>query len=92
MNKIYIFINQHDDDNLTAAAIAEDGAMLAAHISSSEAWLKYDMGITSERKHDAYKAHYPEGYELEYVPEQQVIDRTHTELEAALRLNQHDAK
>ena len=45
-------------------AVAEDGTLLAGHLSSSIGWFASDMGLTSRRKHDLYEAHYPDGYEL----------------------------
>ena len=49
-------------------AVAQDGTGLAGHCSSSEAFVRHDMGITSDWKHDKYAAHYPGGYTLEWVP------------------------
>ncbi len=53
-----------DDGDCTVTAVAEDGTVLAGHYSSSEWWARHDIGIGSEWKHDKYKAHYPDGYEL----------------------------
>ncbi len=65
--KIYCFINGYwvgDPGDLRVTALCEDGHFLAWHISSSESFAKYDIGITSERQHDKYKEHCPDGYEL----------------------------
>lgn len=74
MPKIFIFVSgvmkdsygcEHD---VLGTAIAEDGTALASHLSSSIGFLKHDMGYKgSDWKHDLYKAHYPDGYELEWV-------------------------
>jgi hypothetical protein len=48
-------------------AMAEDGHVLAGHCSSHELWAKHDIGLTSDWKHEQYKAHYPDGYEVEWV-------------------------
>ena len=50
-------------------ALAEDGTVLAHHLSSSIEFSRHDMGLTSDWKHDEYKEHYPDGYELEWVDE-----------------------
>lgn len=49
-------------------ARTEDGKWLASHISSNESWARHDIGLTSDRKHDAYRACYPNGYDLVEVP------------------------
>lgn len=95
MNRIYIFANGGWGRDLIGMALAEDGAPLGDHLSSSEAWLKHDMGVTSTQRHDSYAAHYPEpdGYEVVYVPLDEV--ETHAGLLAAVeanaRLTEHDA-
>ena len=40
---------------------------IAGHWSSGENWCKYDMGITSNWKHDVYNEKYPDGYELVWL-------------------------
>lgn len=39
----------------------------AQHLSSNESLCKYDMGITSDAKHDIYNSLYPDGYRLEWI-------------------------
>lgn len=83
--RIYLFVNSgKGSDNQEGMAIAEDGKYLAGHLSSSEAWAKHDMGLTSEWKHDLYRAHYPDGYEVEWVDK----PREHAGLMAAYAKNQ----
>lgn len=45
-------------------AMAEDGNVLCSHLSSSQGFCRHDMGLTSNWKHNYYKEHYPDGYEL----------------------------
>lgn len=68
MGKIFCFINSGaGTDWVITDALAEDGEFLAGHCSSNDSWAKHDIGINSDWKHDAYKAHYPDGYELVWV-------------------------
>lgn len=77
---IFCFINGPKDlGDVIVSALAEDGTFLAEHMSSSEWWAKHDIGLTSNWKHEAYKAHYPDGYELEWVDDA----RTHERLNCA---------
>lgn len=74
---IYCFINgPKGPGDVIVSALAEDGVFVAEHLSSSVDWAKRDIGFlpffgenTPTRKHDLYAAHYPEGYELEWVDE-----------------------
>ncbi len=45
-------------------ACAQGGVVLNHHISSNLDWLRFDLGLTSTRGHDKYRAYYPDGYEL----------------------------
>jgi hypothetical protein len=84
--KIFVYVQGRDGDgDLVGVALAEDGTVLAAHLSSSRSWFTRDMGLTSERKHDAYRAHYPMGYELVEVADDEAKD--HPGLAAALESN-----
>ena len=65
-------------------AMAENGEVLASHLSSDEDFSKHDMGLTSDWKHDKYMAHYPDGYELEWVTDTD----NHTDFAKAFALNQ----
>jgi hypothetical protein len=64
MNKIYCFINGGSDYFINVLALAEDGNVLAGHTSSNEYWAQHDIGINSDWKHEKYKEHFPDGYEL----------------------------
>jgi hypothetical protein len=50
-------------------ALSEDGDLLAVHVSSNESFAKSDIGVTNpgSHHHEAYRAHYPDGYELVWV-------------------------
>lgn len=64
--KIYLYCVAMPHD-VAGYALAEDGKMVACHISSNESWSKFDLGLQSDRHCDEYAAHYPNGYELEWV-------------------------
>jgi len=90
--RIFVWINTgQGTDWQVGMAMAEDGAYLASHVSSSLAWAKHDMGVTPHNgdnwKHAAYAAHYPEGFELIWVDH----PKTHEGLMAAYALNQSKA-
>jgi hypothetical protein len=68
MAKIYGFINGGSAVNLWVVALAEDGHVLAEHVSSSVSWAKHDIGIGSTWKHEVYDQHYGSGnWELEWI-------------------------
>lgn len=66
--KIFAFINgNRNTDCLRVAALSEDGHFLAEHLSSNEDWAQHDIGINSDWKHEYYRKHYPDGYDLIWV-------------------------
>lgn len=66
--KIHLFVNaKWGNGDVIGQAIAEDGTGLAGHVSSSESFLKSDLGYRGTAKHDKYIEHYPDGYELAWV-------------------------
>lgn len=66
--KIFVFVNGRASwGDYLPSAIAEDGTPLAGHCSSSIGFAKHDMGIGSDWKHELYKKHYPDGFEIEWV-------------------------
>lgn len=100
--RIFCFINGgKGTDWVRAMAIAEDGTCLARHISSSNEFAVLDSGFAEApessiapmgwgpnlAKRAAFEAHYPEGFDLEWVDD----PLTHTGLLAAYRLNQAKA-
>ncbi|MBW5416069.1 MULTISPECIES: hypothetical protein [unclassified Pseudomonas] len=75
MAKIYGFINGGSAGNLWAMALAEDGHVLAEHVSSTVYWAKHDLGIGSTWKHELYDQHYGAGnWELEWIEDTNVND------------------
>lgn len=60
--KIFVFNNGGGSSDWQAAvALGEDGAYLASHICSSEAFMRHDMGIGSNWKHHIYDKHFGPG-------------------------------
>lgn len=90
--KIYVFVNSgQGTDWQCALAMAEDGEVLAGHVCSSRGWVRSDMGLDGSSsiaaaKLAAYARHYPDGYELIDVPDEEVA--THPGLSEAYRRNQ----
>ena len=83
--KIYCFNNGGSPEWLHAVAICEDGTCLAQHICSNESFMRYDLGLTSTRKHENYNKHCGEGnWELVWVDD----PKKNTDLAVALALNQ----
>lgn len=83
--KIFCFINSGSPGWYNVVAMSEDGDCLAGHTSSSDSWAMHDIGINSDWKHDLYKAKYPEGYELVWLPSQEL--ESNVEFNNAIALN-----
>ena len=84
MKKIYCFNNGGSYGWMRAVAIAEDGNVLANHTCSNESYMRHDLGIGSDWKHENYDKHYGAGnWQLEWVSD---LD-AHTGFQEALRLN-----
>lgn len=91
MNKIYIIANESNAlgrPGYSCHALAEDGTGICGHYSSSITFAKHDMGLTSDWKHEHYKKHYPDGYELIWVDDPD----THAGFLAANELHQQKRK
>ena len=87
--KIYCFSNVVGGGGGIALAMADDGYVLGSHYCSNECFVSRDLGVTKgcrPDRHKTYKEHYPNGYEMEFVPSAQVT--THTGLMKAFELNQ----
>lgn len=66
--RIFCFINSSNFPHaINTAALSEDGHFLASRTSSDLYWAKHDIGITSDWKHEYYKEHYPDGYDLVWL-------------------------
>lgn len=71
---IYGHNNTKSDDGtsyfLNGRIIAEDGTYLGGHACSSEAYMLNDLGILEGcrlDRHESFRAHYPNGYRMEFV-------------------------
>lgn len=53
--------------DVLGCALSEDGTGIAEHLSSSVTFAKHDMGLTSDWKHEYYREHAPDGYELVWI-------------------------
>lgn len=72
MPKIYLFCVCSGRGWFNGYALAEDGHVLNCHLSSSARFSKGDMGLYDDDwsgKRNNYAAHYPDGYELEWIDE-----------------------
>ena len=84
MAKIYAFQNVVGGGEGPGVGIAEDGTILADHWSSSAHWAAHDLGATSNWKHELYAKHYPDGFEVEFVPD--ALVSSHEGLQRAIAL------
>lgn len=90
---IYGFNNGGERGWMQAVLLAEDGTGLGGHCCSSEAYMPADLGIlegTREDRHEEFRAHYPDGYRMEFIRGSEV--KTHPGLTAAYNLNQAQPK
>ena len=91
---IYGFNNGGGNHWYRAELVAQDGTYLGGHICSAEGYMEHDLGIlegTRPDRHEGFRAHYPDGYRMEFVGHDAVAD--HAGLNEALRLNKqrHEA-
>lgn len=83
--KIYCFSNVIGGGEGMAYAIAEDGTLLGSHWCSHESFVLGDLGVeegTRSDRHETYAKHYPDGYEMEFVPSKEV--KKHEGLQMAI--------
>lgn len=67
--------------------IAQDGTPMGGHLCSHEGYMYADLGIlegTREDRHETFRAHYPDGYRMEFVKYEDA--RKHEGLNAAVAL------
>ena len=86
--KIYCFSNVKNGRDGVAYAMAEDGTVLGSHLCSSESFVPHDLGVAEGSRpdrHEEYKKHYPEGYDMEFIRANDI--ETHEDLQEAFRLN-----
>lgn len=68
---IFGFNNGGSAGWLSAILMAEDGTHLGGHVCSDEVYMPADLGIldgTRPDRHEIFRAHYPDGYRMEFVP------------------------
>ena len=82
--KVYICYRfGYVDSDMVGLAYAEDGTCIAhGHMCHDEECVKSEMGLTSNRNHDKYQEHYPDGYELEYVSREEIDSDSNPGFEA----------
>ena len=86
---IYGFNNCDDPQWCSGILMAEDGTALGGHLSSHESYMPHDLGIlegSRPDRHETFRAHYPDGYRMEFVRAADVRD--HKGLMDALGPNQ----
>ena len=84
--KIYCFSNVVGGGDGEAIAISEDGVVLGSHWCSHEGYVPGDLGVeegTRPDRHETYAKHYPDGYEMEFVPSKEV--KKHEGLQMAIQ-------
>lgn len=86
MKKIYCFCNTRSPGWYVVLALCEDGVCLGLHASSTEAFAKLDIGYLSDEhyRHEDYREHCPDGYELVWVDD----PKSHDGVMAAYARNQ----
>lgn len=91
--KIFCFSNVRGGGDGTAYAMAEDGTVLGSHWCSNEGFVSYDLGViegSRADRHEHYAKHYPDGYEMVFVPAREVMK--HEGLRPAIELNKQQGK
>jgi len=91
MNKIYCFSNTKNGGEGPAVAMGDDGVVLGGHFCSHEGFVPGDLGVTEGSRpdrHKTYKEHFPDGYEMEFVPVRELD--SHEGLQKAFELNQKE--
>ena len=94
--RIFAFSNtpyHGSDGDYVCMAMAEDGHVLAEHLCSHPAYGPHDLGVNvgehaegSTWKHEYYAKHYPQGFDVEWIPINEVL--MHEGLKAAYEKNQ----
>lgn len=78
--------------DVISTALAEDGHVLATHLSSSRGYAHHDMGLDGSKwKWDKYSARYPDGFELVWVENPDDLDSV-IGLRRAVQANQRMAE
>lgn len=86
---IYGFNNGGNPGWYSGVLLAQDGKALGGHVCSDEGYMPSDLGVLQESRpdrHEIFRAHYPQGYRMEFVPGSEV--KSHVGLLAAFDENQ----
>jgi hypothetical protein len=89
MRTIYAFAVKGLDyvaPDVLALAVNDKGEDIAFHISSSMDWAKYDIGMTSNRKHGEYDKLFPEGWQMVWVDDPESNQNTRLSCQKALQM------
>ena len=84
---IYGFNNGGSHGWMQGVLISENGYVLGGHTCSTEAYMLADLGIiegTRSDRHDTFQKLYPEGYKMEFVGYDNLVN--HVGLNKALSL------
>lgn len=66
--KIFVFCNRCSEGWHSFSALTEDGCFVAGHVCSHHLFAYNDMGVNPDGwKHEIYRKHYPDGYEVVFV-------------------------
>ena len=90
---IYGFNNGGSPGFMHAQLVAEDGTGLGSHLCSGVAYMPYDLGVASgyrPDRHEGFRAHYPNGYRMEFVSHGGVL--SHPALTKVFELNKAQAE
>lgn len=89
---IYGFNNGGQRGWFNGVLLADDGTVLGGHVCSDEGYMRHDLGVlegSRPDRHETFRAHYPDGYRMDFVPSEEVM--THPGLNAAVKLHQETA-
>lgn len=91
---IFGFNNGGQSGWMSACLVAEDGALFAGHMCSSEGYMPHDLGVlegSRPDRHETFRKHYPDGYRMEFVGYAEVDG--HEKLMSAIKIaNAKDAE
>lgn len=84
---VYGFNNGGGGYFFEGVLLAEDGTKLGSHLCSAEGYMRHDLGIlegTRADRHEIFKAHYPNGYKMDFVSYKEC--GSHAGLQGAIKL------
>lgn len=89
---IYGFNNGGSPGWYSGVLLSDDGECLGGHVCSSEGYMPHDLGVLVDARpdrHETFRAHYPDGYRMVFIPGAEVRD--HAGLDAACARNKERA-